>query len=129
MNAVVKNDKGTITISSNIIEQVVKDAVANTGGKVRFAKSDPRSIDYTEKGLNVLMNVEIRLGCSMKSTFESIINELRKIFTEQFELEIDNIVVRAVGVFSRRVSKRDISYDMYGNRVNALEEADEEGSD
>ena len=129
MSAVIKNEKGTITISNSIIDQVLRDAVAATGGRVRFAKNIPRDIDYGENGLLIKMSVEVRFGTRMRDTVSKIISDSLKTFRDLFELEVDNMIVRVVGVFSRKVSKRDISFDMFGNITNAMEGADEKGTD
>jgi hypothetical protein len=65
----------------------------------------------------------------MRDTVSKIISDSLKTFRDLFELEVDNMIVRVVGVFSRRVSKRDISFDMHGNITNAMEGADEKGTD
>ena len=129
MSAVIKNEKGTITISNSIIDQVLKDAVTTTGGRVRFARNIPREIDYGEKGLLVKMSVEVRFGTRMRETVSRMMSDISRTFTELFELDVDNIIIRVVGVFSRKVSKRDISFDMRGNITNAMEGADEKGTD
>lgn len=136
----ISNEKGAVTYSKNIIEQVIREAFtpfkANCwGGKYTGQGADAmyrlnmldapgvKEVSWTDAGVYVKLYVIVRLGTHIRGTLEEIIAAMAEEITETLELPIDNIVVNVTAVAgSKGFSKRDITLDYHGVYTNADDE-------
>ena len=133
----ISNEKGAVTYSKNIIEQVIREAFtpfkANCwGGKYTGQGADAmfrlnmldapgvKELSWSEAGVFVKLYVIVRIGTPIRSTLEDIVNSIAREITGTLELPIDNIVVNVTAVAgSKGFLKRDITLDYNGVYSNA----------
>ena len=136
----ISNEKGAVTYSKNIIDQVIREAFtpfkANCwGGRYAGQASDAmfrlnmldapgsKEVSWSDAGVYVKLYVIVRLGTHIRSTLEGIISSLADEISGTLELPIDNIVVNVTAVAaSKGFVKRDITLDYHGVYFNADDE-------
>ena len=117
----ITNDRGAVSFRENVIEQIIRNALAPFEGKVWTVSvsGTGKEIRMTDRGVYVKIYVAIRFGVSIRNSLDSIISAIANDVTDKLGLPIDNIVVNVTAVVSRNAAKRDITLDYHGNNTNA----------
>ena len=123
--------KGAITYSDNIVEQVIDNAFAqfedrmyqaNYKGAVsdvlahlgRFESLKEKKIEMTPSGLSVQLYAMIKFGESIAECCYGVLEIVAKDITELLELPVDDIKITLTGVITanNNIAKRSQTYSI-----------------
>lgn len=116
----VDTNLGTITVSKNIIKNIILEVIDSFDGKVllsnskgkfpKFAQNDAdqMEVELTEDGLEIRVFVVLRFGTSIKYTTNKIIGDMHSLIKERTGISIAKASVVVTGVLSKKLAPRNI---------------------
>ena len=108
-----KNEFGVVTIDDGLIYQLFAEAIKPLEGKARYLGD--KEVRYGENGLYAYTGISIRIGNSISSICNSIIDYVVKICTEDLEVPVDDIVIDVLQMTTvKNTVKRNIRISYRG---------------
>ena len=127
----IKNNMGTLTVSRQIIDQIIEHAFEPLEGKLwlanyRGAVSDvlvklggfdaiaEKKVEMHGDKLFIRLYVVSRLGESITENCVLVMQRIAKDVTQLLELSLENIEIRITGTVSKNnnIARRDLSMDL-----------------
>lgn len=121
----VDTDLGTISVSKNVIRNIILEIIDSFDGKVIISNpkgkiskfpyyigtpndAEQIEIELTEAGLQIRVHVILKFGTSIKRTTRLMIDEIRSIIKERTGVSINKVTILVTGMISKKIAPRHI---------------------
>ena len=112
------NSFGALTISRQIIDQIIEHAFESVEGRIDLGGFDAiaeKKVEMRDGMLYVRLYVVSRLGESITENCGLVMERIARDVTEMLELPLGNIEIAVTGTVSknRNIVKRDLTLDLH----------------
>ena len=108
----IENNKGIISFDNAIIDQIISEALSKYRGCFRFVK---KNFEMHEEGVNITISLLLKFGTSISEFSNHVLTHIANVIENSLELPVNSIKLNINGVYSKKLSKRDIEIE-YNNR-------------
>ncbi len=108
----IENEKGIISYDNALINQMILDSLNEYKGKYKLIKKD---FMMKEQGVEIVISLHLKFGISIQSFCEHCFSFIAQKIENSLELPLYNIKICILGIYSKKLSKRNIVIE-YNNK-------------
>ncbi len=104
----IENNNGIISYDNALIDQAIMESLSDYKGRFKLLKKE---CIMQEDGLAISINVHLKFGTSINDFSEHVFTYISNLIENSFELTLANIKLNILGVYSKKLSKRNITIE------------------